>query len=65
MTHEELDIDHFIITAKSKIYEASHYAVFPTLPSFHPFSTQIFASALSVHVPSIMTETKFHTHTEP
>jgi hypothetical protein len=55
---------------KTTSYEAPHYAAFFTLKSFHSSKFQIFSSAPcsqtpSVYVPAIMSETKFHTHTEP
>jgi hypothetical protein len=47
---------------KSKIYEDSDNAVFSNL-SVHLSSVQIFPKGLSV--PPLMSEFKFHTHTEP
>jgi hypothetical protein len=46
-------------------YEAPHYAVFLQ----PPVSSSLFGPACSrtpsVYVPSLMSETNFHTHTEP
>jgi hypothetical protein len=55
--------------ARSSSYEASHYEILSNIWSLHPSSVQIFPSAPcsetpSVYVPPLMSETKFHTHTE-
>jgi hypothetical protein len=54
--------------AKSTSYEAPLYAVFSNLLSLHLSLVKIFSLALcsqrpSIHVPPLMSETKFRTHT--
>jgi hypothetical protein len=60
----------WLCLAKDTGHEAPHYTVFSNLLSLHLSSIQILASAHcaqtpSVYVPPLMSETKFHTHTEP
>jgi hypothetical protein len=52
----------YLHLAMSTNHKASRYAIFSILPSPHPSSVQITPS---VYVPPFMSETKFHTHTEP
>jgi hypothetical protein len=65
-----LDLIILIILAEEYTnHEAPRNAFFSTLQSPHPFSVQISSSAIRsqtppVYVPPLMSETKFHTHTE-
>jgi hypothetical protein len=61
---------NYTYLAKSTNHEALHYTVISILLSPHLFSVQISSSDACFHtppvyVPSLMSETKFHTHTEP
>jgi hypothetical protein len=64
-----LDFIILINLKKSTSYEAPHYAVFSNLLSLYLSSVQIFSTPCSrkpsIYVPPLMSETKFHTHTEP
>jgi hypothetical protein len=64
-----LDFIILIIIGEEYDHEAPRNAVFSILLSAHPSSVRISSSApcsqtLSVYVPPIMSETKFHAHTE-
>jgi hypothetical protein len=61
----------WLYLAKSTSYEAPRYAVFlqsPIMSSFfnlYILLSTLFPNTLTVCVPHLMSETKFHTHTEP
>jgi hypothetical protein len=58
----------WLYLANSTSYEAPHYAVFSNLSSLHLSPVQTLPSApcsRTIYVPSLMSENKFHTHTEP
>jgi hypothetical protein len=61
-----LDFINLIILGREYSFEAPHYAVLSNLLSFYPSSIQIFSTpssrTASVYVPSLMSETTFHTY---
>jgi hypothetical protein len=74
MTHPSHSswLDHSNCTWRRVRYDATHYAVFSHLLSLHPSLVQISSSTpcsqthrLRVYVPPLMSETKFHSNTEP
>jgi hypothetical protein len=63
-------LDHSNYIVEESSYEALHYAFFSNFLSLHLSTVQIFSSAHCSQIPSVyslslMSETMFHTHTEP